>query len=82
MKRLVSMFAMAGLLLAAPVAMAGQGDLNGDGVAGGDADRAIVLEALNSTDDGSDEFAAMDLDGDGVISLVDVSKLAELAPAQ
>jgi hypothetical protein len=81
MKRLVSMFAMAGLLLAAPVAMAGEGDFNGDGSVN-DADKAILFEALNSTDDGSDQFAAMDLDGDGVISLVDVSKFAAIPQAQ
>lgn len=81
MKRLVSILAIAGLLLAAPVAMAGEGDINGDGSVN-DADKTLLFDALNTTDDGSDEFAAMDLDGDGVISLVDVSKFSAIVNAQ
>lgn len=82
MKRLVSMFAMAGMLLAAPAAMAGiDGDCNGDGIVGAD-DRSAVMAAINSTDDGSVLFESCDLDGDGVISLVDASKVNEILNAQ
>ena len=78
MKRLCSTLAVLGLLLSAPAAFANApGDYNGDG-GGDDADKDIIFAALN-TQEGDDGFVpAADHDGDGVISLVDVSDFSQI----
>ncbi len=77
MKRVTLVLAMLGMMLTAPAAFALEGDYNDDGSVD-NADKAIILAALgkSSADDGF--VAAADHDGDGVISLNDVSHFASL----
>jgi len=69
MKRVATLFAAAGLILAAPLAWAGECDFSSDDVTGAAAALATEGHPLWNAD--------MDFDGDGVITLVDVSQYAE-----
>ena len=81
-KRLLATIPVAGLLLAAPAALAAApGDYNGDGVVD-DADKAIIFAAQGAAEGDADFVAAADHDGDGVISLVDVSEFSKILAAQ
>jgi hypothetical protein len=77
MLRSFSILCVLGLALAAPAAFAsGSGDCNGDGAVDA-ADVELARGAVGSTA-GDDAFiAAADIDGDGVISLVDLSAILE-----
>ena len=78
MKRLLSMFTMAGLLVAAPVALAAApGDYNDDGVVD-DTDKAIIFDAVGTKEGDPGFVPAADHDGDGVISLADVSDFSQI----
>jgi len=84
---LKALFLMLALLLvlavlAAPVAFAGvPGDYNGDGAVD-DADKQIILDARNTVEGDEGFVPAADHNGDGVISLVDVSAFAKIYRAQ
>lgn len=74
--------AMLTLLLAGPAALAGApGDYNDDGAVD-DADKQIIMDARNTTDGDAGFVPAADHDGDGVISLVDVSAFSKIYNAQ
>lgn len=75
-------FALLAFLLAAPVAFAGEaGDYNNDGAVD-DADKQIILDARDTTTADPGFVEAADHDGDGIISLLDVSAFAKLYNAQ
>jgi len=77
MLRLLSILCVLGLTLAAPAAFAdGSGDCNGDGVIDA-ADVDLARDAVGATDGDDGFIAAADVDGDGVISLVDLSAILE-----
>ena len=78
MKRWTLTFATLGLLLAAPAALAAEGDFNGDGAAN-EADREILVAAVGTTAGDEGFLAAADHDGDGTITLVDVGYFLRLA---
>lgn len=75
MIRMVSILCAMGFLLAAPAAWAnGSGDCDGNGVI--DAADADCAKAALGTTTGDDGFvAAADTDGDGVVSLADLSDI-------
>jgi hypothetical protein len=81
MKRSFAFLVAAGFMLAAPAALAAGEtcDFNGDGVCD-DADLAIIMDmATKQTHVGDSDFvAAADYDGDGGISLSDVSTFLDL----
>lgn len=75
MIRIVSLLCAMGMLLAAPAAWAdGSGDCDGSGVI--DAADVECAKAAVGTKSGDDDFvAAADTDGDGVVSLADLSDI-------
>jgi hypothetical protein len=77
MIRIVSILCAMGLLLAAPAAWAnGSGDCDGNGVVdAADVDCARAAVGTKSGDDGF--VAAADTDGDGVVSLADLSDILQ-----
>ncbi len=78
MLRLLSILCATGLMLAAPAWAGGSGDCDGDGgVTGADAECARELINLTEGDDGF--VADADMDGDGVISVVDLSAILNAA---
>lgn len=77
MNRLIAGIALLGLLLAAPAALALEGDCDGDG----ELTRADIetLDAAQGTVEGDADFPAnCDLDGDGAISLADLGRRLDL----
>lgn len=82
MKRLTAGLAVLGLLAAAPAALAAEeGDYNGDGKVD-DADRDMIMAAMNTTPGDPGWLAAADHDGDGVISMIDVMAFKDIRDAQ
>lgn len=82
MKRGLALTALSMLLLAGPAALAGApGDYNNDGAVD-DADKQIIMDARNTAEGDAGFVAAADHDGDGVISLVDLSAFAKIYHAQ
>ena len=80
MKRALTLFAVLGMFLAAPISLAGDVcDYNGDGVVDS-ADKDALMDAAQHQATPGDPLwnPAMDHDGDGVISLADVSVFLEL----
>lgn len=77
MTRVFAGLVMLGLLLAAPAALAADGDYNGDGVCDA-ADSQIIQDIQGSVAGDGNYIAAADYDGDGVISLVDLSQHLDL----
>jgi len=76
MKRFCVVLATAGLFLATP-ALAADCDYDGDGLCDG-SDRQIILDAVGSQE-GDDRYVeAADHDGDGIISMGDVSAHIDL----
>jgi hypothetical protein len=77
MTRVSSFLVTLGLVLAAPAALAAEGDYNNDGVID-DADQQILMDAMNTAagDDGFVEGG--DHDGDGAISLNDVALFLDI----
>ncbi len=80
MKRAATLFTILGLALAAPAAMASDVcDYDGDGAVGdGDREAILAASAVTATEGDPEWNAAMDHDGDGAISLRDVSKFLEV----
>ncbi len=78
MKRVTLVLAALGMMLTAPAAFAIEGDYNDDGSVD-NADKAIILAALGKNSEDDEFVAAADHDGDGVISLKDVSHFAGLS---
>jgi len=77
-----ALLASVAFLLVAPGAFAAEpGDYNNDGVVD-EADKQIILDARNTTAGDPGFVPAADHDGDGVISLVDVSAFAKIYKAQ
>jgi len=79
MKRVATLLAVLGLFVSAPLAIAGGSrDFNGDGVVD-DADLNALQEAASHQATEGDPLwnPLMDQDGDGVISLVDVSQFLQ-----
>jgi len=72
MTRVTSFVLTLGLVLAAPAALAAEGDYNDDGAVDG-ADQQILMDAMNTTEDSDRFVAGADHDGDGVISLNDLN---------
>jgi hypothetical protein len=72
MTRVIWLLATLGLLLAAPMALAADCDVNGDGVVD-EADKQDLLSALNSGEGSPAFIADADFDDDGMISLIDLS---------
>ena len=81
MKRTATLLAVLGVFLWAPIVLAGGDacDYNGDGVVD-DVDRQALMNAASqqATEGHPLWNPQMDHDGDGVISLVDLSKFLEL----
>ena len=69
--------AVAAILLAAPAALAIEGDYNADGVIN-EADQAILTDALQTRDGDPGFVPAADHDGDGVITLADLGVFVRL----
>jgi hypothetical protein len=81
MKSVFLFCATFGLLVAAPAALAATCDFDGDGKCG-DADRGILMSLQGAASGDANYRADVDLDGDGVISLVDASLFIEMSKAQ
>ncbi len=77
MNRVTPFLATLALMFAAPAAFALEGDLNNDGAVD-QADSKIAMAAVGTTADDPGFLPAADLDGDGVITLVDVGALLKL----
>lgn len=81
MTRTIAAITTLGLLLAAPAALAAEGDYNGDGVCDA-ADTQIIQDIQGSVDGDGTYVAAADYDGDGVISLIDLGHHLDLGCAK
>ena len=80
-RALLAVSAASLFLLVAPAAFAGAGDYNDDGVVD-DADKQIILDARNTSPGDPGFVPAADHDGDGVVSLRDVSTFMKIYRAQ
>lgn len=78
MKRSFSMICALGCMLAAPAWAGVAGDCDGNGQVDA-ADVEIATDLVNMTADDAGYVAAADVDGDGVISFVDVNEIVKAA---
>jgi hypothetical protein len=74
----ISLLAVAALMLPASAGLAAEGDYNDDGAVN-DADRKILMSAMRPREGDEGFVAAADLDGNGVITLADLSLFKQLA---
>ena len=82
MKRLILLLATAGLVMMAPAALAGGScDFDGNGACD-DADRDLLMSLQGAARGDADFRDDVDLDDDGVISLVDAAQWTQLRADQ